>query len=80
VTPEHLLGRAESVRSNIASLLYPLGPLIAGLLLSVTSPRVTVAIFVSWSAGLLVWGILNSAIRNAPSLDELESAEAAALG
>jgi MFS family permease len=80
VTPEHLLGRAESVRSNIASLLYPLGPLIAGLLLSVTSPRITVAILVSWSAGLLVWGILNSAIRNAPSLDELESAEAAALG
>jgi MFS family permease len=80
ITPEHVLGRAESVRSNIASLLYPLGPLVAGLLLSVTSPRLTVAAFVSWSAGLLVWGILNPAIRNAPSLDELESAEAAALG
>jgi MFS family permease len=78
VTPEHVLGRAESVRSNLASLLYPLGPLVAGLLLSVTSPRVTVACFVSLSALLLAWGILSPAIRNAPSLDELESAEAVA--
>jgi MFS family permease len=75
VTPEHLLGRAESVRSNISRLLDPLGPLVAGLLLSVTSARITVACFVAWSAGLLVWGIASSAIRNAPTLRELESAE-----
>jgi MFS family permease len=75
VTPEHLLGRAESVRSNISRLLDPLGPLVAGVLLSVTSPRITVACFVAWSAGLLVWGMASSAIRNAPSLRELESAE-----
>jgi MFS family permease len=80
VTPEHVLGRAESVRSTIATLLYPFGPLVAGLLLSVISPRATVAAFVAWSAGLLLWGVLSPAIRNAPSLDDLESAEAAALG
>jgi MFS family permease len=78
VTPEHVLGRAESVRANIASLLYPLGPLVAGLLLSVTSPRMTVAAFVTLSAILLAWGVASPAIRNAPSLDELESAEVAA--
>lgn len=66
------------MRSNIARLLDPLGPLLAGLLLSVTSPRLTVACFVAWSAVLLTWGIASSAIRNAPSVDELESAEAAA--
>jgi predicted MFS family arabinose efflux permease len=70
VTPERLVGRAESVRSTIARLLDPLGPLAAGLLLSVTSARGTVAVFVAWSAGLLLWGLMSSAIRNAPSLDE----------
>jgi MFS family permease len=64
--PDRLLGRVESVRSNLARLIDPLGPLAAGLLLSVTSPRVTVALFVSWSAALLVWGVTNAAIRAAP--------------
>ena len=46
--------RAESVRDLIARLLDPLGPLAAGLLLSVVSARATVAVFVGWSLGLLV--------------------------
>jgi hypothetical protein len=71
VTPERLLGRAESVRSNIARLIDPLGPLAAGLLLSVVSARATIAVFVAWSAGLLLWGMTSPAIRAAPSLDEL---------
>jgi hypothetical protein len=77
VTPERLLGRAESVRSNIANLLQPLGPLAAGLLLSIVSARVTIAVFVAWSFALLLWGTLSPAIRAAPSLDELENAEPA---
>jgi hypothetical protein len=64
--PDRLLGRVESVRSNLARLIDPLGPLVAGLLLSVTSPRVTVALFVGWSAALLVWGATSAAIRAAP--------------
>ncbi len=64
--PDRLLGRVESVRSNLARLIDPLGPLAAGLLLSVTSPRVTVALFVCWSAALLVWGVTSSPIRAAP--------------
>jgi len=77
MTPDRLLGRAESVRSNIAILLAPLGPLTAGLLLSVVSARATIAAFLAWSIALLLWGMLSSAIRNAPSLDELESAHVA---
>jgi hypothetical protein len=70
--PDRLLGRVESVRSNLARLLDPLGPLAAGLLLSQTSPRVTVALFVGWSGALLVWGLTSAAIRAAPSLQELD--------
>lgn len=72
VTPDRLLGRVESVRSNLARLIDPLGPLAAGLMLSTASPRATVAVFVGWSAALLLWGTTSAAIRAAPSLRELE--------
>ena len=75
VTPDRLLGRVESVRSNLARLIDPLGPLAAGLLLSATSARVTVAFFVGWSSALLAWGMASPAIRAAPSLNELGEAE-----
>jgi hypothetical protein len=75
VIPDRLLGRVESVRSNLARLLDPLGPLAAGLLLGITSPRVTVAFFVGWSGALLAWGMASPAIRAAPSLSELDEAE-----
>jgi hypothetical protein len=75
VTPDRLLGRVESVRSNLARLIDPLGPLAAGLLLSATSARVTVAFFVGWSGALLAWGMASPAIRAAPSLNELDEAE-----
>jgi hypothetical protein len=77
VTPERVLGRAESVRSNIARLIDPFGPLTAGFLLSVVSARATVAVFVPWSVALLSWETLSPAIRAAPSLDELDGAEPA---
>ena len=75
VTPDRLLGRVESVRSNLARLIDPLGPLAAGFLLSATSARVTVAFFVGWSGALLAWGMASPAIRAAPSLNELDEAE-----
>jgi len=74
VIPNRLLGRVESVRSNLARLIDPFGSLAAGILLSAVSPRATVAVFVAWSAGLLAWGLTSSALRNAPSLDELTDA------
>ncbi len=73
VTPDRLLGRVESVRSNIALLVSPLGPLLAGFLLSAVSLRATVAVFTACSVALAVWGTLSPSIRDAPSLDELDA-------
>jgi MFS family permease len=71
MTPDRLLGRVESVRSNIALLIAPLGPLVAGLLLSVVSARATIALFGAFGLVLALWGTLSPAIRHAPSLEEL---------
>jgi predicted MFS family arabinose efflux permease len=72
MTPDRLLGRVESVRSNISLLIAPLGPLVAGLLLSAVSARATIAFFVGCGLVLALWGTLSPAIRDAPSLDEIE--------
>jgi MFS family permease len=71
MTPDRLLGRAESVRSTISSLIVPLGPLIAGVLLGAVSARATVAVFAATGLVLALWGTLSPSIRTAPSLDEL---------
>jgi hypothetical protein len=72
MTPDRLLGRVESVRGNIALLIAPLGPLVAGLLLDSVSARTTVAVFAAFGLVLALWGTLSPAIRSAPSLDELD--------
>jgi MFS family permease len=71
ITPDRMVGRVESVRSNIALLLGSLGPLAAGLLLSSVSARATVAVFTCCGLALAVWGTFSPSIRQAPSLDEL---------
>ncbi len=72
VTPDELLGRVESVRSTISLLVAPLGPLVAGLLLSWVSVRSTIAFFTACGVALALWGTLSPSIRNAPSIDELD--------
>ena len=74
MTPDRLLGRAESVRSTISLLIAPLGPLMAGFLLGAASARATIAVFAAAGIVLAVWGTLSPAIRMAPSLDELDAA------
>jgi hypothetical protein len=71
MTPDRLLGRAESVRSLISLLIAPLGPLAAGLLISTVSARAAIALFAVTGLVLAVWGTLSPSIRTAPSLDEL---------
>ena len=71
ITPDRLLGRAESVRSAISLLIAPLGPLTAGVLLASVSPRATIAVFAAFGLVLAVWGTLSPSIRAAPSLDDL---------
>jgi hypothetical protein len=72
MTPDRLLGRAESVRSAISLLIAPLGPLAAGALLGAVSERATIAVFAAFGFALAVWGTLSPSIRAAPSLDELD--------
>jgi hypothetical protein len=71
ITPDHVLGRVESVRTTIALLIAPLGPLAAGVLLSAASTRTTLAVFVALSLALALWGTLSPSIRHAPRLDAL---------
>ena len=75
MTPDRLLGRAESVRSTISLSIAPLGPLIAGILLATVSARLTIAFFAAFSLLLLIWGTLSPSIRAAPRLDELAEAQ-----
>jgi MFS family permease len=72
MTPDRLLGRAESVRTSISLLIAPLGPLVAGVLLGAMSARVTIAAFAAFGLVLAVWGTLSPSIRAAPTLDELD--------
>jgi MFS family permease len=73
MTPDRLLGRAESVWTLIALLIAPLGPLVAGVLLSIVSARGTIAVFAAAGLVLAMWGTLSPSIRTAPSLDELHA-------
>jgi transmembrane secretion effector len=72
ITPDRILGRVESVRSNIALLVAPLGPLLAGFLMSWLSLRATVAVFAACGIALALWGTLSPSIRRAPSLADLD--------
>jgi hypothetical protein len=74
ITPDRLVGRVENARTTIAQLIYPLGPLVAGVLLSSVSARSTVAVFTACGFALALWGTLSPSIRNAPRLDELAAA------
>jgi hypothetical protein len=72
MTPDRLVGRAESVRSTISLAIAPLGPLAAGVLLATTSARATIAVFAASGLALALWGTVSPSLRAAPSLTELE--------
>jgi hypothetical protein len=59
MTPDRLLGRVESVRSTIALVIAPLGPLAAGFLLGAVSERATIAVFAALGLVLALWGTLS---------------------
>jgi MFS family permease len=71
VTPDALQGRVTSVARLLALAGAPLGPLVSGVLLDLTTARTTVALLGLWFVGLAVWGTLSPSIRQAPSLREL---------
>jgi hypothetical protein len=71
MTPDNLLGRSESIWRTIALVIAPFGPLMAGVLLDVTSARATIAVFAASGLALAVWATVSPSLRTAPSLDEL---------
>jgi MFS family permease len=74
VVPDHLTSRVNGVARTIALSGLPLGPLAAGFLLESVSARMTLLIFVAFLLVFALLGSTNRAIRNAPSLAELEPA------
>jgi hypothetical protein len=72
VVPDRLTGRVNSAARTIALCGTPLGPLSAGLLLSATSARVTIAIYALFLLVPALIGTWSPSIRNAPSLAELD--------
>jgi MFS family permease len=71
-TPDRLVSRVDSAATNIGLLISPLGPLVAGFLLSTASARATVAVFAAGGFVLALWGTLSPSIKDAPSLTALE--------
>ena len=69
-TPDNLLGRAEAARMTIVRTAAPLGSLVAGVLLSATSARATVAVFLALHVGEALYATAASALRSPPSLEE----------
>jgi len=67
--PDRLLGRAMAASNTLRALSAPLGPLAAGLLLSHTSPRMTILALAVPVVVAAVIGTLSASIRDLPSLE-----------
>jgi len=66
--PDRLLGRVMAASITLRAASVPLGPLVAGLLLTHTSSRVTIAVLAAPVVIAAVLGTAGSALRNLPSL------------
>ena len=67
--PDRLLGRAMAASSTLRAVTAPLGPLVAGLLLSHASPRVAIFVLAVPVVVAAILGTLSPAIRDLPSLE-----------
>jgi predicted MFS family arabinose efflux permease len=67
ITPDRLVGRVGGVFTTLVLLVGPLGPLLAGILLGATSPRVTVAFFVGVALVAATAATLSRALRDVPA-------------
>jgi MFS family permease len=66
--PDRLLGRAMAAATTLRAASAPLGPLVAGLLLSSTSPQVAIAVLAAPVVIAAILGTVTDSIRNLPSL------------
>jgi hypothetical protein len=67
--PDRLLGRAMAASNTLRALSAPLGPLVAGLLLSHASPRTAVLALAAPVVVAAAAGTLSASIRDLPSLE-----------
>jgi MFS family permease len=67
--PDRLLGRAMSAANTLRVAVTPLGPLAAGILLSHTSPRITIVVLAVPVLVAALVGTLSPSLRRLPSLE-----------
>jgi MFS family permease len=67
--PDRLLGRSMAAAGMLRAASAPLGPLLAGLLLSHTSPRLTILALAAPVVVSAVLGTVSAALRDLPSLE-----------
>jgi MFS family permease len=67
--PDRLLGRAMAAATTLRAMAGPVGPLVAGLLLAHTSPRLTILALAAPVVVAAVVGTLSASIRDLPSLE-----------
>jgi hypothetical protein len=75
--PDRLLGRAMAASNTLRAASAPVGPLLAGLLLAHTTPRICIFVLAAPVVIAAVLGTRSSALRDLPSLDS-EAAPATA--
>jgi Transmembrane secretion effector len=75
--PDRLLGRAMAASNTLRAASAPLGPLLAGLLLAHTTPRICIFVLAAPVVVAAFLGTASPALRDLPSLDS-EFAPAAA--
>lgn len=66
--PDRLLGRTMAASNTLRAGTAPIGPLLAGLLLSHSSPRVCIFVLAAPVVVAAALGTLSPALRNLPSL------------
>jgi hypothetical protein len=71
MTPDRLLGRAESAWTTFAIVISPIGPLVTGILITAVSARAAIGLCAALALSLAVWATFSPAIRNAPTIDDL---------
>jgi hypothetical protein len=71
--PDRLLGRAMAASNTLRAASAPLGPLVAGLLLADTSPRICIFVLAAPVVVAAFLGTLSPALRDLPSLGSATS-------
>ena len=74
--PDRLLGRAMAAANTLRAASAPLGPLLAGLLLTHASAQVAIAVLAAPVVFAAVLGTISPALRDLPSLAEASPAAA----